>query len=191
MKKLNSGRPASLKIIFTLLGLAVLLAISLFALMQGNANAASTRLDEKTLEKKALAEAKQMGLHGAPIAKRSVQMTLAEWLKLVDAGLGTDAAAPTAVGPINARAKPTLIDAGLGKSTARFGFTPDMPVYVLAMRGEVISRIPESPRPEKTGPNRYDHITIVLDAKTGKLLWVMAGPASSPMPIEVPLLSYP
>lgn len=144
-----------------LIGLTVLVIFSFFTLKQGNADAASIPLlQEKTLEEKAIAEAQFAGLQDMPTAKRAVQMNLEAWLKLNDTDLGKDA--------------------------AQFGLTPDMPVYVLAMRGNVVSRLAGMPRPKQTTPEQYDNITIVLDARTGDLMWIVTTREGFAMPVSVP-----
>lgn len=147
--------------ILLLIGLIVLLAFSFFALMQRAVNASSIPpLDQGTLETKAIAEAQTAGLQGTPTAKKAVQMTLAEWL--------------------------TLNDAELGKDAAQFGLTPDMPVFVLAIQGNVESRMAGLPRPGQTGPEHYDNITVVLNARTGELVWIGTTRAGFSMPVPVP-----
>jgi len=164
--KSNKIRSVPILSVLLLIGLGVLIVFGFFTLREHTVNAAQQPLlDDKVLEEKALAAAQFDGLQGTPIAKVAVHMTLAEWLKLVDAELGTGA--------------------------AHFGLTPDMPVYILAMRGDVISRMHEPPRPGHSEPERYDNITIVLDAITGNLMWVSSARASFSMPISVPYASYP
>lgn len=190
MKNFITSRYASANNTLIFLGLSALLAISLFALTRINANAASTPLlDERILEKKAIAEAQMAGLQGNPTAKMSVQMTLEEWLVLMNSGLRKGDIPPTPV-PMNDGTKLPLVDEELG-TDIQLGLPSDTPLYVLAMRGDVISRIPGSPRPGQSDPERYDNITIVLDARTGNLIWVVTRYPGFPMPISVPNPSYP
>ena len=150
-----------MRYILLLVCLTVVVAFSLLSQKQNRADAAALPLlDEKTLEEKAITQAQFAGLQGVPIAKRSVQITLAEWLKLVDADLGKDA--------------------------AQFGLTPDTPVYVLAMQGNVVSQLAGLPRPQQTTPELYNNITIVLDARTGDLMWTVTTREGFSMPVSVP-----
>ena len=162
MKSNRVIRSGSILSVLLLIGLGVLIVFGFFAMGEHTVNAAQIPLlDDKVLEEKAIAAAQLDGLQGSPIAKVAVHMTLAEWLTLNDAGLGTDA--------------------------AQFGLTPDMPVFVLAMRGNVTSRLlGESLRPGQNGPAIYDNITIVLDARTGDVRWSMVVSEGFPMPVSVP-----
>src|SRR5262245_27224953 len=87
---------------------------------------ASAVLDEKTLESYAMKTAQFYGMQGAPSAKKAVMMTYGEWLALNGADLGTGA--------------------------AQFGLTPDMPVYVLAIRGSIDWRGLGELKPGQTAP---------------------------------------
>lgn len=88
-------------------------------------------------------------------------MTLAEWLKLNDAELGKDA--------------------------TYFGLTPDMPIFILAIRGNVESQLAGGNlRPGQNEPEKYNNITIVLDARTGDVLWIATIRDGFPMPVSVP-----
>jgi hypothetical protein len=101
--------------------------------------------------------AQNAGLQGAPTAKKVTRMTFDEWLKMNGAGLGTDA--------------------------GQFGLFPDMPVLVVGLRGNVEDRMPgDMPQPGQTEmkPKRYDNIIIVIDARTGNLLWEGATTKDSP-----------
>ncbi len=143
-----------------LIGIGLLL-VGLFALLYNTVVASPPPLlDQGTLEAKAVTVAQNGGLRGAPLAKRAVQMTLADWLARNDAELGKDA--------------------------ADFGLTPDMPVFVLAMRGNVEWQGPGQPRPGQSGPDHYDNITVVLDARTGETVWVGSTYTGLPMPVPVP-----
>jgi hypothetical protein len=121
---------------------------------------AATVLDEKTLESYAMTTAQFYGMQGAPSAKKAVMMTYGEWLALNNSELGTGA--------------------------AQFGLTPDMPVYVLAIRGSVDWRGLGELKPGQTAPEHYDNITVVLNARTGGLLWTGANYDGIPLPVPVP-----
>lgn len=141
--------------------LAGVLLASLLALMLIGAGASpASQLDQETLTLKAITEAQASGLMGAPEAQRFVQMSLAEWAKLTDAELGQDA--------------------------AEFGLTPDMPVFVLAMRGDVEWQGVGPLRPDQSSPERFDNITVVLNARTGELIWVGVYRPGFPMPVSIP-----
>jgi hypothetical protein len=133
-----------------------LVLVGLFALIHPTAKASPPApLDQKVLEAKALSMAQQFGLNGSPTAQKVVLMTRGEWDALTGGGLGTDA--------------------------AQIGLTPDLPVFVLAIRGNVTWRglgmVP---------PNQhYDSITVAIDARTGEIIQVGAGP-SDHMAIPVP-----
>lgn len=117
-------------------------------------------LPEAELLKKALAEAQFRGLRGNPTAKKAVQMTLGEWLKLVDAELGDD--------------------------SQKVGLSADLPVYVLAMRGSAEWALPSQPNPENNNQEteKFDNLTLVLNAQTGDVIWTLASPPDRPLPIE-------
>jgi len=121
---------------------------------------ASAVLDEKTLESYAMTTAQFYGMQGTPSAKKAVLMPYAEWLALNGAELGTGA--------------------------AQFELTPDMPVYVLAIRGSVDWRGLGELKPGQTAPEHYDNITVVINARTGGLLEVGAKRVGFSMPVPVP-----
>jgi hypothetical protein len=145
-----------------LAGLTIILFLGYFALTQHIVHAAVLPLlDDKVLEEKAVAAAQMAGLQETPIAKRAVHLTLAEWLKLNDAELGKDA--------------------------AQFGLSPDMPVFVLAMRGNVTSLLAGGAlRPEQKAPEKFNNITVVLDARTGEVMWTATIRDGFTMPVSVP-----
>jgi hypothetical protein len=133
--------------------------VSAFWVSSQSTAKASALLDEKTLESNALAAAKHYGMQGTPSAKKAVIMTLAQWLALNEAELGKDA--------------------------AQFGLTPDLPVYVLAIRGSVEWRGLGMPQPGQTAPEHYENITIVINARNGDLIWTGANRAGFAMPVPV------
>ncbi len=143
--------------------LAVILVLSLmltFALVLSGRAVSTPVLDDETLTAKALVEARAAGLMDVPKAQKAIRMSLAEWNTLVGIDLGTDA--------------------------AKFGLTSDIPVFVLAIRGEVEWRGVGLPRPGQDSPERYDNITVVLDARTGDLIWIGSYYPDQPMPVPVP-----
>lgn len=158
MKTKNTTR-AGLKKNPPVLGrLALVLVVSL-ALISAVMASSIPVLDDATLAAKAITEARAAGLMGKPWAQRRVRMSLAEWYALIDAELGRDAAA--------------------------FGLVADMPVFVLGIRGDVEWSAPGLPRPGQDSPERYDNITIVLDARTGNLLWQGSYYPGYPLPVSV------
>src|SRR5512133_1416389 len=125
MKRIKVMR-LSLLSSFLLISLAVLLVFGFSVQAEHMVKAEPVpQLDDQVLEEKAIVAAQQADLQGLPTAKRVVHMTLAEWLKLNGAELGKDA--------------------------AQFALSRDMRVYVLAMRGSVISQLPVFPRPGQEG----------------------------------------
>lgn len=161
MKTVNIKRPGLGKNFLILGSLALLLIVSL-AVISAVMASPTPPLDDETLMAKALDEARFAGLIGEPRALKAVRMSLAEWNALVDIELGPDA--------------PTI------------GLVSDMPVFVLAIRGEVEWRAPGGLglKPGQDSPERYDNITIVLDARTGNLLWLGSYRLGYPMPVSVP-----
>lgn len=102
-------------------------------------------LSDATLHEKGLALAQSLGLKGKPRAEKMTRMTLAE------AG--------------------NLIDAELGKDAGQFGLTPDMPVFVYTLRGNVEPTGPIEYPPNQPVP-KYDRMLLVLNAHNGgPLIW--------------------
>lgn len=159
MKTVNITRPDLRKNFLILGSLALLLIVSLVIISAVMASPPPV-LDDATLTAKAITEARAAGLMGEPRALRAVRMSLAEWNALIDAELGKDAAA--------------------------FGLVPDIPVFVLAIRGDVEWRAVGLPKPGQDSPERYDNIIIVLDARTGNLLWQGCYYPGYPLPVSVP-----
>jgi len=139
--------------------LALFLIVFLVIISAARASPTSV-LDDKTLTARAITEAQVAGLMGEPKAQKAVRISLAEW---------------------NA-----LIDAELGKDAAEFGLTPDIPVFVLAIRGDVEWVLGFLPKPGQDSPERYDNITVVLDARTGDPMWLGSYRPGYPMPVSVP-----
>ncbi len=145
---------------FLFIGVLALCLILIFAFVTIGSATPTTTLDDETLAEKALTEAQMIGLIGTPKAQKTARMSLSEWNMLIDADLGMDA--------------------------DKFGLTPDIPVFVLAIRGNVEWRAPGLPQPGQELIERYDNITVVLDARTGDLIWVGAYYPDHPMPVVVP-----
>jgi hypothetical protein len=144
-----------------LLGILISVVLVLaFWLSSQSIAKASSLLDDKTLESNAMAAAQFYGMQGTPSAKKAVLMTYAQWLALNDAELGKDA--------------------------AQFRLTPDLPVYVLAIRGSVDWRGLGESQPGQTAPEHYDNITVVINARNCDLLWIGAKRVGFPMPVPVP-----
>ena len=123
-------------------------------------NASSTNiLDDQTLEATALKWAKIYGLQGNPIAKRIAHLTLSQWRALE----GEE----------------------LTQGAIQLGMNPDMPVFILAIRGNVVPQQP--PRPGRTAPEQYDNIIVAIGASKGELITVDTARDPSTMPIPVPL----
>ena len=160
MKTVNITRPDLRKNFLILGSLALLLFVSLVIISAVMASPPPP-LDDEILMAKALNEARLAGLIGEPRALKAVRMSLAEWNALIDAELGKDAAA--------------------------IGLVPDMPVFVLAIRGDVEWRaLGYLPQPGQDSPERFDNITVVLNARTGDLLWLGSYRPGYPSPVSVP-----
>jgi hypothetical protein len=118
-------------------------------------------LDEATLTQRALEVAKVEGLQGKAVAQRGLRMTYSDWLPFVDANLGTDA--------------------------AQVGSTPEMPVFIFALRGEIQNLGPgQRPIGDDGGPEHFTSMVIILDARTGELLELHLYPPGTKLPIPVP-----
>lgn len=142
------------------IGLAIVILIAL-VVMRNTATAITPPLLAQTdLETRAVAIARENGLNGNPTAKRAVQMSYAQWLALNNATLGQDA--------------------------SKVGLASDTPVLVVALRGKVAWSAPSQPRPGQTGPEQFDNITVVLNARTGEMVEVFAKYPGAPMPVSVP-----
>jgi len=145
---------------YLFVSLLVLSSIFISALViLGNAESSAT-LDENILAEKALLEAQMNGLMSMPINQETAKMNLSDWNKHVNAELGMDA--------------------------DKFGLTPDTPVFVLAIKGNVEWRGGGLPQPGQEIAENYDNITVVLNARTGDIIWVGAYYPDYPMPVPVP-----
>jgi hypothetical protein len=147
-----------------MIGLMAMLSAAPKSQVGGPTPEAPGTLDDATLTATALAIAQTYGLQGSATATTDVRMSLAEWN--------------------------TLIDAELGEDAAQFGLTPDMPVFVLALRGKVVWQgFDEYHSSNDAGSNertQCDNMTIVLNAKTGDLFMVQCDPPGRSMPVPVP-----
>lgn len=116
-------------------------------------------LTQQILEEKALDLAELHGLQGVPDTQKAVFITLGEWY--------------------------TLNDAELGKDASQIGLTSDVPVFVLAIQGNVEWHGPGLPNPNQDRQEHYDNITVVLNARTAELVWVGSKYAGFTMPVPV------
>ena len=158
MNEMLSLKPKTL----VLAGVSLLFLVGTFAWIRLASASSEPPLAQTVLEGKAILEAQNAGLQGTPTAQTIAQMTLGEWL--------------------------TLNNAELGKDAGQFGLTPDMPVFVMAMRGNVESRLAGPPQQGQgqTAPEHYDNITVVLNARTGELAWIATTRQGFPMPVALP-----
>lgn len=140
-------------------GILLLVSAVVLALLL-NASSSLPIFDEATLTTRAMEVANDAGLIGSPKNTRTERMGLGEWLTLIDVDLGLDA--------------------------AKFGLTSDMPVFILAIRGEVEWNGHFLQPPGEDVTPKYDNITVVLDASTGEPLWVASKEPGYPMPVSVP-----
>ncbi len=141
-------------------GILTLLLILTFVLASSGRALPTPILDNEILTAKALTEARAAGLIDMPRAQKGIRMDLAEWNALIGLDLGADA--------------------------ANFGLTSDIPVFILAIKGDVEWQGVGLPKPGQASPEHYDNITVVLNARTGDLIWVGAYYPDHPMPIPVP-----
>jgi hypothetical protein len=150
-----------IKFWYGLLGVGLIFFFAVaWVLVQNPAVASPLFQNEQALSERALGYAQAAGLRGTPTSQKAVRMTLGGWARLVNAEPGKDA--------------------------AKFALDPDRPVFVLAVRGDVQWNAPGAPRPGQTSPEHYDNITVVIDIRTGNLLWVGSNYPDAPMPIPVP-----
>ena len=117
-------------------------------------------VDDATLEATTLAEAINYGLIGDPLATKSVRMSLEEWSQLVGDGYGEGA--------------------------EELGLTPDLPVFVFVIRGEIVWKGPSGIAWWGGEPEHFDNITIVLDAYTGRPMYMGSRRSGAPLPVEIP-----
>jgi hypothetical protein len=145
----------------SLLILILLLAIGIIsALLLAGKNSRRGAIDDAALESKATAIARDYGLIGEPIEKKAVRMSLGEWSK--------------------------LIDAGYGEGARELGLTPDLPVFVLVILGDVEWKDPGGKSWLGSEAERFDNITIVLNANTGESIYVGSIRAGFPLPVPIP-----
>lgn len=119
-------------------------------------------LDDKTLTDKALVAARVQGLAGEPAAQASHRMTYGEWLARSNSALGPDA--------------------------SQFGLTPDLPVFILVIRGNVEWTGPSAPPPPGVQNSRTDfnNMVVVLNALTGEVLQVHSYSPGARTPLPIP-----
>ena len=122
-----------------------------------NASSGNT-LDDQTLEATALELAHTSGLQGNPTAKRIAHMTLSQWMALQ----GVE----------------------LTQGAIQLGMNPTMPVFVLALRGNVIGQHPFS---GQTALEQYNNIIVAVNASNGNPITIRTARDPSTMPIQVPL----
>jgi hypothetical protein len=122
-------------------------------------SAETATLDDATLKQKALTVAHNFGLKGDPKSEKVERLTLTEAGKLLDAELGKDA--------------------GL------FGLTPEMPVFVYALRGEIEPTGPREIDPNNPNP-KFDRMLIVLNAQNGDVIIQGDYYVDAAMPIALP-----
>ena len=145
-------------LVVAMIATAVVVLVLLFAATTPNASSGNT-LDDQTLEAAALRWAHIYGLQGNPTAQRIAHMTLSQWRALE----GEE----------------------LTQGAIQLGMNPDMPVFVLAIRGNVVQQQPS--RPGRTAPEQYDNIIVGISASNGNLITVDTARDPSTMPIQVPL----
>ncbi|MBI5933894.1 MAG: hypothetical protein HY867_09320 [Chloroflexi bacterium] len=66
------------------------------------------------------------------------------------------------------------------------GETPDLPIFVFVIRGEVVWKGPSGKAWWGGEAERFDNITVVLNAETGKSIYVGSLRAGVPLPVEIP-----
>ncbi len=147
-------------LVVAMIAIVVVALVLLFAATTPNVSSNNT-LDDQTLEATALKWAQVYGLQGNPTAQRIAHMTLSQWRALE----GDE----------------------LTQGAIQLGMNPDMPVFVLAIRGKVERRDSQSPLPGQTIPEQFDNIIVTLGANKGDLLTVRTARDPSTMPIQVPL----
>lgn len=107
-----------------------------------------TLLSEFQAYERALSWARFAGLAGQPTGYVAHRMTLGEYA--------------------------TIVEAGLRPESAKVGLDPDLPVWVVTIRGDGIWALPGTRQP-------FANVPIVLDAKTGEIkMWVSSRPGSEP-----------
>lgn len=158
MSDKNRGILSLVRIIFISVSL-FLLAYLLISIQHTVTASPTPLLTQEVLEGKALDLAKLYGLQGIPDAQKVVLMTLGEWYALNDAEFGKDA--------------------------SQIGLTSDIPVFVLAIRGNVEWHGLGLSNPNQAGLEHYDNITVVLNALTGEPVWVGSKYTGFPMPVPV------
>jgi hypothetical protein len=116
------------------------------------------KVQEQDAVERAMDMARLRGLKETTPTRFAVkQMTLAEYYKLSNVEAGSDA--------------------------AKFGLDPDLQVWVVTIRGEVAWA-----GPGRTGGDgdKFDNITIVINAQTGEHVATLSARAGQPLPLDVP-----
>ena len=149
------------RLIIAAIATACVVVVAFILITMIPAASSTATLDDQALEAKALEWARVNGLQGNPISKRIAHMTLSQWFALLKQQLGPD--------------------------SAKFGLIPDMPVFILAVRGKVERRDSQSPLSGQTTPEQFDNITVAVDARNGNPISVGSARDPSMMPIPVPL----
>ena len=149
------------RLIIAAIATACVVVVAFILITMIPAASSTATLDDQALEAKALEWARVNGLQGNPISKRIAHMTLGQWFALLKQQLGPD--------------------------SAKFGLIPDMPVFILAVRGKVERRDSQSPLSGQTTPEQFDNITVAVDARNGNPISVGSARDPSMMPIPVPL----
>lgn len=147
---MSSKRAVWLGMSVVLVGLAALL---FFFFAPSGVRGQENIPSEDVAVEKAKAEARFAGLQGEPTSYVAARMTLVESLE------------PTEQ---------------LGKDAAAFGLDPNMPVWVVLFRGNILLSLPGG------GGRPFDNLTVVLDARTGKVVGWRAYPAGQLVRVPVP-----
>lgn len=71
----------------------------------------------------------------------------------------------------------------LAPESAKFGLDPQLPVWVVAMKGNVVW---SGPGQRGSGPERFDGITVVLNEATGEMMGSLANGPGQPLPLSAP-----
>lgn len=149
--------------LLTTIVLAAVMALMALVIFQGDfdqveATTPPLQVQEQAAVERALDMARLRGLQETPAPRFAVkQMTLAEYSRLGDFKVGPDA--------------------------AKFGLEPDQQVWVVTIKGQV-----EWSGPGRTGgdADRFDNITIVVNARTGEHIATLSARAGQPLPLDVP-----
>ena len=64
--------------------------------------------------------------------------------------------------------------------------TPGLPIFVFVIRGEIVWKCPSGDAWLGDDSERYDNITVVLNANTGNTIYVGSMSAGEPLPVAIP-----